>query len=43
MPIPGISDSVVRSCRPLRLKESGVIGLLQVYGRRFDVDLRYGV
>lgn len=43
MPIPGISDSVVRLADPLRLKESDLIGLLQVSGRRFDVDLRYGV
>ena len=26
-----------------KTEESGVTGLLQVYGRRFDVDLRHGV
>jgi hypothetical protein len=26
-----------------KTEESGITGLLQVYGRRFDVDLRYGV
>jgi hypothetical protein len=26
-----------------KTEKSGITGLLQVYGRRFDVDLRYGV
>jgi hypothetical protein len=34
---------MVRLVDPLRSKESDIINLLQVFSRRFDVDLRHGV